>query len=170
MALPTSRNTTYAASSPVLSVDLNALEDCIIGNKHPTLEMCLDASVFKGDSLALGTMNAAGYLSSFSAAGIVRAGVPIPVGKRIISVEVFYSINGSAANLTPKLRKQILSTAVQADVVAGSADNTGAAGVIESQLLTANHVVLTGNTYFIEVSVTNSLQRIYGAKVLFDSL
>lgn len=34
MALPSTRNTTYGAASPVLSNDLNAIQDCIIGRKH----------------------------------------------------------------------------------------------------------------------------------------
>lgn len=34
MALPTSRNTTYAPTSMVKSVDLNDIQDCITGGKH----------------------------------------------------------------------------------------------------------------------------------------
>jgi hypothetical protein len=38
MALPTSRNTTYTSASPVLSADLNALQDQIVGAKRPSID------------------------------------------------------------------------------------------------------------------------------------
>lgn len=34
--LPASRNTTYTPGSPVLSADLNALQDMVVGNKSPS--------------------------------------------------------------------------------------------------------------------------------------
>lgn len=37
MTLPTSRNTTYTPATPVLSADLNDLQDAIVGAKRPAL-------------------------------------------------------------------------------------------------------------------------------------
>ena len=41
MNLPGSRNTSYAANQPILSADLNALQDCIIGKKHGPVTLWL---------------------------------------------------------------------------------------------------------------------------------
>jgi hypothetical protein len=47
MPLPSSRNTTYSASSPVKSADLNALQDCIVGNKHGSMPVHIGAPSWK---------------------------------------------------------------------------------------------------------------------------
>lgn len=168
--LPSSRNTTYGADSPVQPVDLNDLQDCIVGNKHPELEICLFASDFVyAQDIALpgqAGLRQAGYITG-AGSHKAYAAVRVPVGKRVTTVEIFYDGANDAATLTPKFRKQILSTGVQADVVAGAADTGNG---IESQVLTANHVVLAGNAYFIEVAVNAGVHRVHGAKVKFDAL
>lgn len=165
--LPTSRNTTYAAASQVMPNDLDDLEDCIIGNKHGTLEVNIDASLAQDSSD--GVLNANGYITAWSTLPqVVHIAIEIPVGKRILSVEVFYNVNGTGSNLTPKLCRRAQLSGTSFDVVAGSTDNTGAA--IESQVLTANHIVLAGNTYYVQVGVGHTNQRVHGVKVLYDAL
>lgn len=167
--LPGSRNTTYGADAPVKSADLNDIQDCIIGNKHPELEICLFATDFSAEGLGTRNVNQAGYVTMTVGGGNDRlfAPVRVPVGKRITTCEVFYDGAADGATLTPKLRKQILSTAAQADVVAGAADTGNG---VESQVLTANHTVLAGNAYFVEVLVNSGVHRVHGAKVKFDAL
>jgi hypothetical protein len=170
MGLPTSRDQTVLNTSTVPSALLNALQDQIVGNKHGTLEIGIGASKGRPDSSAGGSLNALGYWSTFVGAGTVRIPIEVPVGKRIVSIEQFYSVNGTGAGITPALKRQAHATGTISTVVLGSNDNTGGAGVIESQVLTANHVVLTGNAYFAEVTVANANHRVYGVKVTFDSL
>lgn len=170
MGLPTSRDQTVTNASPVPSALLNNLQDQIIGNKHPQLELDIDASKGRPDNNAGGSYNPNGYWSTFVGAGTVRIPIEVPVGKRIVSVECFYSINGTGAGLTPRLRRQNHAAGTITSVVSGANDNTGGAGVIESQVLSANHTVLTGEAYFVEFTVANANHRAYGIKVLFDAL
>jgi hypothetical protein len=170
LGLPSGRDQTILNTSKVPSALLNRLQDCIVGHKHDVLEIGIGASKGRPDSLAGGFLDALGFWRSFIGAGFVRIPLEVPVGKRIISLEQFYSVNGSAASLTPALRKQSFATGVITDVVAGAADPTGGAGVIESQVLVANHVVLSGFQYFSEVTVTNTNHRVYGCKVRYDAL
>lgn len=169
--LPTARNTTYGAASQIKSADLNDIQDCIVGNKHPPLELLVPASKAVPDVNANGTYNASCFWSAFAGAGLVHIPIEVPVGKRIVSVEQFYSINGTGNPLVPKFRRrQLLTGAVTLDVVAGASDNTGAAAAIESQVLTANHVVVSGFEYFMEISVAAGNQRVHAVKVIFDAL
>lgn len=168
MTLPTTRNRTYNPTDPVNSNDLNDLQDCVVGAKHPQMEINIPASSFRGDSTALGQYNQLGYVTGFGAAGKVVAELRAPVGTRIVSVVQYYDINGTASTLTPRLMRQNHASGAQNPVVSGSGDNTGTG--IESQTLGANHVVLTGEAYFLEVTVAVANHRVHGAKVLLDRL
>jgi hypothetical protein len=172
MALPSSRNTTYAPGADIRSADLNAIQDCIIGGKHGTRELAIDASAFHvatdtlvGNGNNTWLTNVGGV--TFGAGVTPKAVAPIllPVGSRIIQVEIFY-LSDVVATQTLKVRRRILSTAVYSDLA--SVNNT-AAGVIASQALVCNHVMLSGSVYQVSVTLTSAPQRIHGAIVTYDA-
>lgn len=139
--------------------------------KHPSKELDIDACSYVGDSNASrGSFDSTGhFVSTFTGAGVVCAPVKLEVGKRILSFQQYYSVNNTGATLTPRLRRIAIATATITDVWVGTGDNTGGAGVIESQTGSAlNHTVLSGNAYFAEVTVTNNSHRVYGGVVTYD--
>ena len=89
MSLPSSRNTTYAATSPVKSADLNLIQDCIIGGKHGTLTKQVGISPScPGYANASGIATSGGALSS----GMI---IPLHVGDRIATVRAYVNDNAT---------------------------------------------------------------------------
>lgn len=135
--------------------------------KHPSTELPIHIAAFGVDGASTYvTFNQVGYITGFGGACTVQAWVPLPVGKRILSYQQFYNVNSTGASITPKLRRMTIGTGAKNDVAAGVGDNTGAA--VESQTIAASHTVLSGEGYFIEVSVSNAAHQVYGAIVLYD--
>lgn len=66
MALPFSRNRTYAAGVPVSSQDLNEIQDAIVGNQHGEIEVNYTARVAGHDS-GSGDWAAPGTIESYVA-------------------------------------------------------------------------------------------------------
>lgn len=163
MSLPDSRNTTYTTVDPVRSNDLNDIQDCIIGAKHPDLEIAYHASDFQPDG-ATAALDQNGYWLP-SGVGFQYAPIKLPVGTRILAAIFYYNVGGAGA-CTPKIRRLQLSTGTISDVVAGVRDTTGAA--IETQTLAANHTVVTGYAYFLEMKHENAANKHYGVILTYD--
>ena len=136
--------------------------------KHPSTELPIHIAAFQVDGAAgYVTFNQIGFITGFTGACTVQAWVPLPVGKRILTYQQFYNVNSTGAAITPKLRRMTIGTGTINNVAAGSADNTGAA--VESQTLSGiNHTVLSGEGYFIEVSVSTANHQVWGAIVTYD--
>jgi hypothetical protein len=150
---------------PLPSSVINALQDMIIGAKHPELEVAIHAADFQVDGTS-GTLDQNGYWLP-SALGYQYAPLRLSVGTRINSVTFYYNVAGAGA-VTPKVRRMQLSTGTISDVTAGVRDTTGVA--IETQVLAPAHVVVTGYVYFLEVKHENAANKNYGAVMKFDRL
>lgn len=168
MALPTSRNTTYAADSKVKSVDLNDLQDMIIGRKHATTELVLGPSAFQAKA---GGGGVEGDLQwTFTAATELVSDITklLPVGTRVVSVLWSYN-RGGAGTITRRVRRRNVTTAAAANNISAPAgDATGAAQ--ETQLDTLNHTLVTGEAVQLSITFDNAAHIFYGCVVTVDRL
>lgn len=164
MALPDSRNTTYAAGDPVKAADLNDFQDNIVGDKHPTRTLHLGAADFtlKGSS---GATLADGQWTFTALATIVCGlGKSIPEGHVITSITWRYNRGGSGT-VTRRLRVREMATPAAAADVAGFpvADNTGAAH--ENNTDTPNYTVAANTGPWLEVTGDAAANVFVGATV-----
>jgi hypothetical protein len=135
--------------------------------KHGTRELPVHIAAFQADgATTYVTFNQIGYITGFSAACSVQAWLPLEVGKQILSYQQFYDVQGTGSGILPRLRRMNLATGAINDVAAGVSDNTGTG--IESQTISASHVVLSGEAYFIQVNVATANHRVHGAIIAYD--
>jgi len=177
--IPYRRARTYGVKQQVKSVDLNAMMDSLVaiydkltaqaqsvfgtGSPHGDRTLTIPASAFSADVAS--TYNLAGY-RTLSAVGRGLAYIPLPAGKRIKSVTVWYDPQG-ASGVTPRLLRQTISSGAQNYIWQGSTDATGSA--IESQTGAAlNYTMLDTEFYAFEVAIGNAANRIWGATVTYD--
>lgn len=173
MALPSSRNTTYVPGvSQVKSADLNAIQDCIIGVKHPEIERGYAAAAWQTDGTN-GIKNNVGGAWTVGGTGVesFTTGLPeIPAGDRITTVGWSYS-RGGAGTVTMRLRRRKSDGSAPEAITpsAGSeTDSTGAA--IETNVVTYNHTVAAGYFYYLTFATDNVAQSFLGAAVKHDRL
>lgn len=144
MALPTSRNTTYAATDPVKSADLNDIQDQIIAD---SADKDYTLPIIKGVA-ATGT-----YTVSTIGVGTLGTGsqvilIPIDdlqVGARIRSAFVTVNANIASDTVTVELMRRGSGSAI--------ASNTGTAAA-KISLSSIDHTVLADDAYYLRVSVT----------------
>lgn len=100
--LPTARNSTYGAATPVKSADLNDIQDCIIGLKHA--DVLLHINQYAIRDFTAGTYNI-DYVST-GGAGTLWLPLPVKQGDRLKSLTIarkgVVTANG---NLTYNLHK-----------------------------------------------------------------
>jgi hypothetical protein len=100
MALPTSRERTYAAGSQVFSADLNKIQDCIIGRKRPVWSVTWNPTMLVQTNFAWGAnpVNAAfpPCLTSNSVGALLTFGIPYEDGDRLIGFKYMSAGNGAA--------------------------------------------------------------------------
>lgn len=153
--LPISRNTTYAADSPIKAADLNDIQDCIIGRKHGDVTMVLSPFVgFVADTAPALTVGggpggAPGVLTS---TGSAKLYVPFSllVGDRIKSV-TFARYGNGVANFT--------NVIVQRYSKAGVLTNLGSSGLIaappaawnDTTIDNTDTTITDGDSIFLEV-------------------
>jgi len=131
--------------------------------KHGNRVLNIPASAFVADNKNT-ILTQLGY-QTFTATSIAYAPIPLPAGKRIVSVTVFYNVNG-AGQITPALIRRALTTATRVAVWTGTGDTTGVA--IESQTNSPGHVMLDTDVYEIEVTMNNAGNRLHGAQIVYD--
>ena len=142
MALPASRNTTYAAGSQIKSTDLNDLQDCVINGKHG-LATRLIAALGGQSSTTAGTVPGSTSVRTGASGGTYYRQFDIDVGKRIVNVRVRLKDN-AGTTCTVALMRDVDGTQTSISAVGTSA------GTNVYQTLTAsaiNHTVTTGGQY-----------------------
>jgi hypothetical protein len=145
--------------------DLNDLQDCVIGNKHPTLTLSLPAAALVGAGITL-----TGSLASYSGAGARFVPLPIIEAKRITGVRVF--VQDSATGPT-KLQATLsrLDMIGGATSVASSAASSGA-GTNQTLAIAATETATAGHSYVLSLgfSTGSALVNFYGVEVDYDKL
>jgi hypothetical protein len=98
MTLPTSRNTTYAAGSPIKSADLNDLQDAIIDGAHGDQYVIVGAAAFQqGGGSGSPTFNGWTWDGDASNSATMFATVPLLEGDRILEMS-YYGTDVDASN------------------------------------------------------------------------
>lgn len=162
MALPTSRNTTYAASSQVKSVDLNDIQDQIIAD-HTDL--------VAAESLLYGTRTvwihgcdgqltgpSGGFLctpNGFTDTnnGSVNYAIKVPTGARLLDIRVRMLTTATAGTRQAVANAMPSSTGVSANLQAA------VTSTVTSSLITLSPIV--GNDYTIAADTVYMCQVTY---------
>lgn len=127
MALPSSRNTTYAAGSDIRSADLNAIQDCIVSRKHGVLSFPIDPGAFLSSTTATAIVRPIG--APWSMAGLAVPidlvyWLPIPVGTRLNSVAWYYN-RGGAGSIVMRVLKANIPAGVTGTTLSTTTINAG---------------------------------------------
>lgn len=179
MALPTSRDTTYAANAQVKSADLNDIQDWLIaalaGKQAGQRKKVINPTVGMS-SLASWVYNPPGATAAYwelaASTGPAVMIVPIPhvVGERIIQLEVLVSAAAVVTNVTASLRKVVgaaggtFPSAAEATIVAAQ-NMPSAVATMQKIIVTPTgpgYVTVVDEWYFLRVTGANSA----GAKEL----
>lgn len=154
MALPASRNRTYSATDPVLSADLNDLQDMVIGGRHGALVLChpaIDAFATTG-SPTIGNY----YWQAAAAGNVMVLGLSLPVGGVITQIDAKINQNG-ATPVTWAFKSvdfQGLSSTI--------ASNSGDASTGDKTLSTTfSATILSTRAYMLELTFGQANDRWY---------
>lgn len=170
MTLPTSRNTTYGSTSPVLSADLNDLQDCIIGGKHGSIIRKITAAAAQ-PATAVGTWSFDGLGWIPSALGSIWIPLPVFGGEKITQVRVPVAC-GSGDQFFLEVRR--LDSAAQTNAavtpLAGSTQtSSGSTGATETLTVNVAELVNGADDHTYAALVT-ALARVTSTLKVFDCL
>ena len=165
MTWPATRFTTYSASTPVASSDLNGIQDAIRYRQHgdSTINIPWSAGYFPQASFTYG----AGMTirNTSGAAAEVAFGLILPVDSRIKTIKAIYNSNAAGTLLLKRI-----DDAAAVTTVSGSAGNaTSSAGAWGSFTLSPSHTVLTANRYFVTFEMPNNAY-FQGLQLLIDKV
>lgn len=173
MALPLSRNTTYAPSAQVKSADLNDIQDQIIdiwGKVVAAGEIVISASDAQIQAVAAGanvynavndeiTMGTAQHRANFP--------IPLPVGHRILNITYsFFGGNTNAKNCTLYRKSGTPGTAATIESTIAPTDS-GEATATDSAI---NYTIATGVRIFaqFQAAAASTTDRVSQIKVTYD--
>lgn len=164
MALPTSRNTTYAIGAQVKSDDLNDLQDCAIGKKHGDVPLHLHPNDFRG-AAAYG-----GDYVEIAGSGAIRLAIPVELGDRLKSITIAREgPAGGTHDMVVALRKSA-ADGTGADVFSTADDNLANAFADRTFDIDPDVVVAAGEVF--SLSITTPAQasniKIGAVRVLRD--
>ena len=187
MALPTSRNTSYAPTDPPKSADLNDIQDQIIGlfgAKHGELELLIHASGCMG-RLAPAASEAhygqdAGLVlpPAWGSAAAAQTFVDVPIalraGDRVKSIEIYLEEDSSSA-IIAKIFEMNPSTG--AITQKSGNKNSGTTGGFASVSWTDADAdvplsIQSARLYYVEVQLpatsADMIARVLGARITYD--
>jgi hypothetical protein len=174
MALPFSRNTTYTAGDPILSADLNAIQDCIVAGKHGDLVLLLSAAAGMAPSAANAwDFTGAGAEPFWATPGAtlqhVTFPIVLPVGKRIKSFSVYLIDTAGAHTITAALVRHDPAAGTVTPVASATSSGAGGRQTITASSLT--ETLIAARLYHLDVynnDATATSHTILGAAVTFD--
>lgn len=167
--LPTSRNRTYGASSPIISADLDDIQDCIIATKKAS-----STRVFYPNYLGLvgtaPTLSGGAQQEIITAAGtsLVSWGAPSEVGDRVTSYDVDVFGNGVTDTIfTISLFNRVAGTLT---VLGTVTDNNRAAAWGRLTVALTPHVMAVGDMINIDAQPNGAAYRISRNGLTYDRL
>jgi hypothetical protein len=163
MALPDSRDITLGGGSKIPSSLLNALQDQVIGSKHPEQPVIYGPGSFLLEA-AGATLSGNEYWEG-SGAFTIRRNLLRPVGTVITEITYVYNRN-NVGTLTLRFQKANLITGgVHTDIVAASSIAAGTG--IATTTITPNYTMEADHSIVLRLTGSNATNRIYGARVKF---
>jgi hypothetical protein len=167
MALPLSRNTTYALGIKILSADLNSIQDCIIGGKFGPTDIEIGGANFN-----LMNPNYAATVPSFGDdwqfTGVtppndnIVTGIVLPIGTQVNSITWHFNKASQASALTMRLRKRNGTTNTDIDVLADVTSGAAQTSVTQSAATFSgvpNYQVLPGDALQLRVTMGHASHR-----------
>ncbi len=161
MALPLTRNTTYADGSPALAPDLNDIQDCIITGKHGDRVLIVPACAFQihapAANIAAGTIPSCDgkqweFATVSGLLGGISAPLGLPVGKRIKSVDWVLNKASDATAMVLRLRKHVLGGgSVSTTNLVTNTDVSSAATYITNAMAAINHTIAAAEAMDLHV-------------------
>lgn len=170
MNLPTTREHTWTPDGPVYSADFNAVQDCIIGAKHPLHEIPLGGAAWRPVTNTT-TWNGDQWI--LAAADTIWCSIPrLAVGSRITDAK-FGIKHGTLGTITLRVsRKPITGGAIEDLATLNDVTHDGA--FFTAEIASIAFTTVTGYDYRLGVSfdanaATNGAQLVHGA-VFVDRL
>lgn len=164
MTLPTSRNTTYAAAVEVKSADLNAIQDAIIGMKHPEIEIPQHGSGWLPGAYTGGYAYGSEWSMPAGGGGFTCPIFP-PVGSRITQCKFGFK-RASAGSISYELiRTPLIGSG---GVVIANAADAASVGYVIQTIAAINHIVLADNGYALLV-IFDAASAAAGSKLVGGS-
>lgn len=159
MALPFSRNTTYAIGSQVKSADLNALQDSIV-NHHNNRTIHIPAIASLIVSGAAPNISYGGAVKQVAAGGAITGLIDLSpyliVGATIKEITFRWrnGVTPAVGAFDAALRRNDIGTdpydtGTSVAAITSQDTSTGGASAMRSTLLSVAHVVLADNVYLI---------------------
>jgi len=170
MALPTSRNTTYAPGVVVKSDDLNDIQDAIIGLQHGDIELHL--SIGSG-AQSNGTLFPFPPLWDCGASSEIAIPIPIPVGSRIKKITAWIRETDSNAAAVKLFKTELPAYPTPTATQIGSSTNTPGSGsgsvvAYDVDLGGSPETVADDHEYWIDVSTTSAGPELFLCTVTYD--
>lgn len=165
MNLPGAREYTQATGQPVTPALVNALQDCIIGAKHPSLPYAIGALNFQMVTGGTATLDQENDLWTFGAVSKLVAPLRVPIGTRIHQLTWYYN-RGNAGTVTLALKRRD-NTAAHAAVGAAidSVADNATPNAWQNNVRTPDHVIAAGFTYWLFVQCDN-VANIFGGVII----
>ena len=159
MALPTSRNTTYAAGSQVKSADLNDIQDSIVQGAHGAVDYFIGAEMFaiptgSGSQLIFNTPDRpyvdlnAGAIDEF----YVPVSQVVPIGGEIIEVEVYANNAGTQTTGSSWLTADLRTDTTFLDSAVGSQTSGDFSVLLDDAPLPFTLVIDTTDRPYLAIS------------------
>lgn len=172
--LPASRNTTYTTDSPVLSEDLNDIQDAIIAGAHGDRVLTLSAyAAFVSDAAPGWTAaGGPGFITSTAGTNIIYVPIPLAIGARIKSVKVARYGDGAADFANMIIQRY-------AAIGAGTLTGLGSSGVVTNPAASWADTTITvasptaavdGDSFFLEIVANAANLRVGSIRVTYDHL
>lgn len=178
MALPLSRNKTYAPNDQVRSVDLNEIQDWIIF-EHARLNLAQVLPI--GGAMGIPAVPAnwasevgGNWESTVGTPGKLYLHIPLPNGRRITAVSLWVKHTTATAGLiTAVLNQHTVNGNLRfAQSAVASSTNSTAIQQIDLTAITAGVIGGGSSTDVYEIAIdgtaTVTTRTVYGAKVTFD--
>lgn len=171
MALPTSRNRTYAPGVDIASADLNALQDCIIARKHGSLSFPIDPGAFhivgQTSTTHIRPLGGPWAMSGHAVPMDLGYWLPIPVGTRLNAVTWYYN-RGGAGTLTLRVLKANQPAGLTGTTLLTSTINSGTG--FTSTTVAPAYALETDHTLVLWARADNTAQSFGGAIVTLDKI
>lgn len=181
MALPTTRNRTYAALSQVVSGDLNDLQDWIVNlyaGKHSDRTKLITPSFFGAAAAGLWIAENTGSPATFylkpTGTADMEIAIPLEVGERIKELHVYIYSNDTNSVVMEGYKQSIVGgSAPGAGVQLGSTQtiNTASTNIRKMSITGLTETIAADTKYLIYLlsnTTASNVHRFYAATVVYD--
>lgn len=168
MALPTSRNRTYAADDEIRATDLNDLQDCIVSGLHGEIWHSVFPRGFDDNNVTADYTNGYVYANP-GAANVFSCPIQVAEGTRITAFAARVAGTGAGSNVVVRLRRYDGDGTM---TVLGTLTITtpSTTWTTYSHTLSAAATVAEGESFSFDADIPTTNQKIAAFRFLTDNL